>query len=919
MPVTLPRCVHGIYLVTCADCKPKPAGAAEPRHTPRPRGQAEVRPAPAAQLSDIWPKYARWNSAIAEEFFAGRWRSRPVYLDLSVETLSRIAHRAGVPEGDPNSEFVGAIKATLSLPPTDARVFEAHKFMLSVWERTQRTEPPWCIGLLAFFSLVAESMARDERFSAANYYGRLCEVLGVTDEAGKRKVQRDFRLDTHPLWDAINSWLDDGEHALGRPTAFAFDHRRHVGIPISQALVKEHDRRRLREFFLEYRLSPRQRLPVSEIAKLLEDWLPNSHVSRSLKELWRQPEARDRIAGITQIELEAWDGNLDAPDFGGRHEAPLLLAANVREHPIPRLELALLVRRFDAVPRGRYELHTTASKAAQVAIRSCGSAVHVRECGLEDWLEIAESADISMPDLLLTSVEFHSADNQAFSLDRKVRRLIVLKREAAYRLFIEAPRAELGETLIILAHRSLAEELAAFLGSVARQGYRQARGSALPGLPEDWVAFRDVVITGISESPIHDLNALTPLATTQISLAGGLALPARSTWHSAHPPEARIVALDEPDVRLVLVSTQLLGSDLRPGDEVELGTISGSGVVDLARLDVPLSDGDYRLVIERESQEEGAERVLTSVGFRLRSATHPRPEVAGRVAKLEHSFRKPELATLSAGLASESSTSASVAGAVVRRPADAAPTPMRQEGELPPERPTASHSTDPEAEAMAPERVTRAESETPPCLAGTHYIWLPTIAPNRRPPAQVSGHCKHCGLEKWFFRRSSQRHGSVPNSTNNHSLQLGRTKLPFARPLPPIEHRSIGWDDLVDSLSYARSGTWQSFVGLATQLDDSPWFSVEAARLLSALGHLDIALEERTMRPETWSMSPTTLAVLDSGDAVLCGARSRRLLARLQDDANSIGGAVEVKSTTFGPSVIRIRGLDRDGMASVAQ
>src|SRR5436309_2813868 len=127
MSATLPRCVHGIYLVTCADCKPKESRASSVAYAPPSRPSIEVRPPPLAQLSDIWPTYARWNSAIAEELFGGRWRGQPVYLDLGAETLSKIANRTGVTGPDPSSDFVGAIKSTLSLPPADTRVFEAHK------------------------------------------------------------------------------------------------------------------------------------------------------------------------------------------------------------------------------------------------------------------------------------------------------------------------------------------------------------------------------------------------------------------------------------------------------------------------------------------------------------------------------------------------------------------------------------------------------------------------------------------------------------------------------------------------------------------------------------------------------------------------------------------------------------------------
>src|SRR5205823_3094562 len=156
----------------------------------------------------------------------------------------------------------------------------------------------------------------------------------VEDDQLRSKLQRDVQKQSHLFWNALNLWLDDTEHALGRPTAFAFDYRAHVGIPISQALVKEHDRERLREVFHDYRLSPGQQLSLHEVTEFLEDWLPASHVSRALKHLWSQAEAKRQIASIAKLELELWDGSAPATEDGAGHETPLLIVAALREHPM---------------------------------------------------------------------------------------------------------------------------------------------------------------------------------------------------------------------------------------------------------------------------------------------------------------------------------------------------------------------------------------------------------------------------------------------------------------------------------------------------------------------------------------------------------------------------------------------------------
>src|SRR5262249_23488759 len=128
----------------------------------------------------------------------------------------------------------------------------------------------------------------------------------------------------------------------------------------------------------------------------------------------------------------------------------------------------------------------------------------------------------------------------------------------------------------------------------------------------------------------------------------------------------------------------------------------------------------------------------------------------------------------------------------------------------------------------------------------------------------------------------------------------------------------IGWDDLLDALTFARGGTWESFVSITTQIDDSPWFPAEAARSLSALAHIDLQIDENQFRPRAWSIAPPVLAFVDSELVFLCGSRPRRLLTRLGEDADAIGGKVEVTTAHNGPSLVRLHGLALEDVTSLA-
>src|SRR5207245_11032543 len=177
-----------------------------------------------------------------------------------------------------------------------------------------------------------------------------------------------------------------------------------AGIPISQALVKEHDRRRLRAAFRDYGLAPGQRLALPEMITLLADWVPRSNLTKALKALWKQPDARERVAGIAQLELEAWTGEIDLPGGEARREATILLAATLCSHPLPRLDLSLLVRHSDIIPTGIYSLRPDATQASRSALEAQGGSLRLQESALEGWLEFSECTNISMPDLLLANI-----------------------------------------------------------------------------------------------------------------------------------------------------------------------------------------------------------------------------------------------------------------------------------------------------------------------------------------------------------------------------------------------------------------------------------------------------------------------------------------------------------------------------------
>ena len=829
-----------------------------------------------------WATYLAWNDAVAEEYFTGRWAGAPVYMDMEPDVLSRLGQHLTPPGEQPEDAFVDAVAATMQLKAGGRRAFSRHVESVNAWRRDDSAAPPPCLAVLGLLSLIAEAMTSDDQYRATNYTDRLCDRLAIHDDRARQRLKRDFREQTHILWDEFNAWLDDHDGSLGLPTAYAFDYRVHVGIPISQALVREHDRQRLKQLFAVYRLSPGQRLPVPDMLGLLEDWAVGPDVSASFRALWGDKALRERIAAIACVELEAWEGGFAEERRASDPIAPLVFVGVVRSHPVPRLVLELRVRAAQGAPVGSYR--STDSSGSEYALGLCEQ---------PQWLQLTPPP--STADVLLAT--FNVLDGDGFTLQREPRRLVTLKLDETDRLYVEVPRVELNETYLILAHRTIAELVTSYLSIVARDGFSAWGSHQLGGLPEDWVAIRGVSVVDVVDPGDDDLASLAPMARTQLTLAGGFALPGRSVWHVTAPPELRVAAPYEDSVHVSIVPTHTF--DGEDTNAVTIEAIGAVGAFDMRSLGI--AEGDYRVNLRRGTQTKGA--LLSTASLRLRSSAHARlapPDVA----ELHHDLVNVDLAALSADDVS-SGNGQTVRGARIPivAAAPSASVAVRDD--------QLDSWGDPNDDHDDPPMPTAASVAAPDCLlTGAHHSML---EPGQ---GRVLGTCKHCGLEKWHGEPRPLRDRSV-DPGQRHQIAEARPEL-LLKPINPDADRPTA-DDLLDALTFAKRGFWPSFHRLASQVDDAPWFPVESARLLSALGHIEVALDPITLRPKAWAISPPTLAVLADGRAaVLCGARWPELTDRVIEDAEAIGGIAERMHTDNAPTTVLIRGLGVQDLRLVA-
>ena len=863
-----------------------------------------------------WTTYTRWNAAIVAEFFSGRYGGRPVYIDLEDDSLARISEALELDESvDPQQGLIAAVAPTLGWGAGES-LFGKHVGRLRTWRRSEEPSPPPIVAVLALQSLVAEGMRSDEDFRASNYYGRFLQALGldVHDQRVRSKVIRGFGADSGELWGALNRWIAEDSVTRGIPTAYSFDRRVRVGLPMSQALVRASDRSAIRTLFADLGLRPGQAIAVEDMVRLLEAWLPESRVSRGLKILCTSEPAARRVAEVACIELQAWSGAVESPSVSSRAMA---LTATLRRLPRRSLSIGLSVRAPEEV--GELFLEPDSDEAAVAALAASKGRLALGQLDDEGWRPVV--SELSTPDLLFARLRVGNGELRAA---RDPRTLVVLAKPSDGGPFREADRVRLGSEHLLLAAEPVRQRVERELAAVARPGFRVHE--QLPGLPAGWVAYERVEIVAISDTNAADLGVLVPLAWTEVTVEGGLRLPGRGTWHSASPPEIRASAPTGRSVALAVMREGVESSEepepeaLEPeeceersngeGDQKDDGSAMHAGapeafivfeetaILDLSELGI--GDGDFRVQLFDGSL---AGRVLGAMTFHLRSSSTPFYPVLR--STLSYAIDEP-LGSICAradqdGVQGARIPDAPAAGGELSIAGSAAEALVAH-----------GQPSDDEEDPEPPAGLER-QSSAPECfVTGAHHFVLESARRGGRGWGQTfEGECKHCGLEKSFPARPRRRGAPQHAAAGRLSRAAEGSPVPVIREEQPLDH-----DLLLDALCCVGAGTMAALEQLVGQRDDRPWAAREVARALVSLGHIDVELDAH-MAPCGWSISPPALVTCAAG-AFLAGWRSPELLLAFGLAAQAAGARVERTAQAGGPSRVALVGVDRGGQEEVA-
>ena len=798
-------------------------------------------------------EYERVSEAVADVMFGSSQAGRPVYALAEADTVRNVLEAAEI-EDRTVTELASIVRSSLQVDEPGVAPFH-WQAEAARRHRRQPLETPPALPLLVMLSIAAEQMQADGDLAAHNYYSRLHRMLHVPTSEYQR-VENDYRRTADLLWGSLNSWLEAWEGERGIPTAYAVGGHAFIGLPMSQAVVRQHDRAGLHELFALEGMTPGLRISPDDMGLAMDPYAsatPSLPLSSHLARLWRVPAARERIVDAACLELEAWDGSGIEAVASARPAVTTRLLAFLRTFPRKSVEFNLMLPyRSEGPDIARFQLVDGDSAVPTIS----GPGGSTRLSGVEG----VSAASLVGEQL---AGEFGSDASRPFG--RRPKRVTPLRWDDLQGAFVEIERISLGEDSLVLARSDARQRVEAHLDAHARPGWHEL--ADLPGNPEGWLVYQHVQIVSAPSGQVHfDLLPLAPRARTSLTLRGGFVLPGLlRKWSALEPPEAVALAAGASSVDVRVYRGARVDPAMLVAESVQPGELAVLPLVDR-----DLSDGEYVVAMFVDDASKPSSTAL----LRLRSANTPQFRVEDVDIRLVYSPDSSLRWPLTAGAPEWPSH---VNGARI----------------------VGLDSLVVEATTPMPEFVPRERSSSPvvagrtrvgipmtsdSCLVtGMHRFLLPPVLASQTPTRSIEGECTTCGLVRRF--------AGTPWAAKKKDATAKAIVIPEIPPV--IESDEPDFEVAFDALNHVGTGSFGIFERIAAQIEGSGLFADSFLRRLEVVGHVDVARDDYLQVTE-WAVNTSTLVPTGDGRWVLIGSRSGALLDRLR---GLIDGSAEVTAT----------------------
>lgn len=567
-------------------------------------------------LPASWPQAQKhWSRGIAEYLRQTFGRGVPVYLNAEIDDLLKIAQLGKIAtHGDIESEFMRLFDSPVIEKPTkrsDAKnLFHRVHNVFKHWQPARAgSEAPPFLHVLLLTVLAAERMRASTNKRSTNYYGRLCEILGI-DGKFKDEVGASYRQHLAPLWTLYCNWLESNPH-IGVPTAYADTSDgfvNYVGVPVSQALLRSHEQQLIERDFFKLFIDggEREDIDPEEFLVAFKEWVNRLNGEERLKRAYSaaSKEVEEAIWSIyqrwTPSEHEIRSSNQNPRLFiGGRISSRL-------GQPVLNFYLHSTHQFDDSV--GKVLKLEVEDRNLEVSSRFdsvLGHGTHIDGCGIEDLLY--------RPIKIRGSLRSSLQDEVTFCANRQPRAVVQFE-ALTESTWIERRWMRIGETYNLLIAQPLLDRALTEIREFGLGGELVA----LQGIPDDWRLY--VGFTATSEPGAPSLFRIQTGRQRMLHLVGGTRAigSGRDLEYFANEPPKLLIderalkahSLDLSNVEIRLIDAGSQAQIMKPIMELnELPRVPG---------------GSY--VIELTASNKS--KSLESFQVRLLSPEHPRTATA---------------------------------------------------------------------------------------------------------------------------------------------------------------------------------------------------------------------------------------------------------------------------------------------------
>ncbi len=479
--------------------------------------------------------YLEWNDLLAKHYFNPSMAGREVLLYVNAGIIDKL----GEPYNAGESDFIEAIKMGSPYAITGDLCNNAFR-AFNKW-RTRELEYPPYINYLVFFVLAGVT---ETGRAPHSYYPGIWKLLGEDlDKGTPRHFGRMISL-----WDDLEKWSREDKHEeLGRFVARIRGGWINVGLPRSQTILSENERKNLTAFFSDTGLDPTDP-PAHEYLQNLLSYYSLTYLENRTRKLLESKITDDSVLKkalleLVTEELEGWDGTVQEVNTG---------KTVVRKYTQMRLRLCIKLDSLasKAVISVRFKTGAMFPEdSVQFTREGDGRLWQCIESQL-GWSTYLKDISKDPPERLDgASLDWEKGDRL---VDESLKWHVTL-RSAEVRLFrlridglpewIETQRLERGAEFLIAFKRSLQDKIVDWGKSC---GWFEQK--VVTGLPEGWLLYYGKEAT----QSCPGIGILILSSTIRLKLEGGIKADQGNVYFRFAPP--RVILENSYGTELVLLN-----------------------------------------------------------------------------------------------------------------------------------------------------------------------------------------------------------------------------------------------------------------------------------------------------------------------------------------------------------------------------